>query len=54
VEGLTEGFTYVDIYANEGPSFLLIVGYLVLLIFFARTLFAGSDKTGKGTGEDGH
>jgi len=45
-------FSYLDLYATEGLSFLLIVGYLVLLVFFAKALFSGGDKKGKGPAED--
>lgn len=40
-------FSYLDMYATEGLSFLLIVGYLVLLIFFAKALFSGGGKKDK-------
>ena len=42
-------FSYLDLYATEGASFLLIVGYLVLPVFFARALFSGSGKKSEGS-----
>ena len=45
-------FSYLDLYATEGPSFLLIVGYLVLLIVFAKALFSGGGKKDEGSAED--
>ncbi len=45
-------FSYLDLYATEGLSFLLIVGYLVLLIVFAKALFSDNRKKNEGPGRD--
>jgi hypothetical protein len=47
-------FSYLDLYATEGPSFLLVVGYLVLLIVFAKALFSDHRKKTDGSKKDGH
>jgi hypothetical protein len=47
-------FSYLDLYATEGFSFLLVVGYLVLLVVFARLLFFGGKKKTHGPTRDRH
>jgi glycine cleavage system H protein len=33
-----EGFSYVDIFATKGIEYLLVIGFLLLFIFFWRYL----------------
>lgn len=40
-----EGFSYVDIFATKGVEYLLVIGFLVVLVFFWRFLNSPSPET---------
>ncbi len=43
-----------DLFATKGLEYLLVIGFLVVFIFFLRALFVGARKRRARNGKDDH
>jgi len=42
-----DGFHYVNIFATKGIEYLFIIGFLILFIFYMRSLLGGQRGDGE-------
>jgi hypothetical protein len=49
-----EGNTYIDMFSTKGVEYLLMIGFLVLIVFFLRALTRDRSKGESAKREDSH